>query len=116
MNDNLLTDVMTFVNAAFLADGLKVALVLACSACGQSSAYLLTSTCTTPQSYFVLGRRLLSYSLYLTASWRGRPMVGFAHGLALRCASIGASGCVYSGALPLIVGGGTIANSDWAWR
>src|SRR6266851_2217544 len=91
MNDNLLTDVMTFVNAAFPADGLKVALVLALlSALAVISVFAYLNL-QTPKPYFRFwAGAWLSYSLYLTTSMGWGKWSDSAVVVALRCASIGA--------------------------
>jgi len=104
MNDNLITDVMTFVNAAFFADGLRVALVLALLSVWVVIGVFAYLNLHTPKSYFRFwAGAWLSYSLYLTTSlawgqWSDSPVV-----VASRCASIGASAlCLFWGSCQLI--------------
>src|ERR1017187_1340629 len=103
MSDNLLTDVMTFVNAAFPADGLKAALVLAIFGTWVVISVFAYLNLQARKSHFRFwALAWLYYSLYLATAfglgeWSGLPVV-----LALRCACIGISAlCLIWGSFQL---------------
>jgi len=104
MSNNLLTDVVAFVNGAFPADGLKAALVLAILSTWVVISVFAYLNLQARKSYFRFWAvAWLYYSLYLTTSlglgeWLDSSLV-----VALRCASIGASAlCLFWGSSQLI--------------
>ena len=114
MSENLLTDVMTFVNAGFPADGLKASLVLAVFSTWVVISVFAYLNLRDRKSYFRFWAvAWLYYSLYLTTAfglgeWSGSPVV-----LALRCACIGITAlCLFWGSFQL---NGPIVNSAWVW-
>jgi PAS domain S-box-containing protein len=103
MSENLLTDVMTFVNAGFPADGLKASLVLAVFSTWVVISVFAYLNLRDRKSYFRFWAvAWLYYSLYLTTAfglgeWSGSPVV-----LALRCACIGITAlCLFWGSFQL---------------
>lgn len=104
MSNDLQTDVVAFVNGAFPADGLKVALVLAILSTWVVISVFAYLNLQARKSYFRFWAvAWLYYSLYLATSlglgeWLDSPLV-----VALRCASIGASAlCLFWGSCQLI--------------
>ena len=103
MSDNLLPDVMTFVDKAFPADGLKLALVLALFSTWAVIGVFAYLNLQSPKSHFRLWAvAWLYYSWYLAAAfglgeWFNHPVF-----VALRCAGIGISSvCLFWGSLQL---------------
>ncbi len=104
MSNNLLADVIAFVNGAFPADGLKVSLVLAILSAWVVISVFAYLNLQVRKSYFRFWAvAWLYYSLYLVTSfglgeWLGSPLV-----VALRCASIGTSAlCLFWGSSQLV--------------
>ena len=103
MNNNLLADVLAFVNGAFPADGLKAALVLAILSTWVVISVFAYLNLQARKSYFRFWAvAWLYYSLYLAIAfglgkWLDLPLVQ-----ALRCACIGISAlCLLWGSLQL---------------
>jgi PAS domain S-box-containing protein len=103
MSNNLLTDVIAFVNGAFPADGLKAALILAIFGTWVVISVFAYLNLQARKSHFRFwALAWLYYSLYLATAfglgeWSGLPLV-----LALRCACIGISAlCLFWGSFQL---------------
>ena len=103
MSNNLLTDVIAFVNGAFPADGLKAALILAIFGTWVVISVFAYLNLQAHKSHFRFwALAWLYYSLYLATAfglgeWSGLPLV-----LALRCACIGISAlCLFWGSFQL---------------
>src|SRR5271154_6469057 len=92
MNNNLLTDVIAFVNGAFPADGLKVALVLAILSTWVVISVFAYLNLQARKSYFRFWAvAWLYYSLYLATAFGLGEWSGLALVQILRCACIGSS-------------------------
>ena len=118
MNNNLLADVIAFVNGAFPADGLKAALVLAILSTWVVISVFAYLNLQARKSYFRFWAvAWLYYSLYLADRVRVGRMAGLVTGcrLALRLYWHQRTLSVL-GELQLAGQGGTIANWGWVWR
>ncbi len=109
MSNNLLADVIAFVNGAFPAGGLKAALALAFLGTWVVIgvfAYLNQHTRQPHLRFWAAA--WLYYSLYLAASFAWGESPGSSLVVALRCACIGSSGlCLFWGSFRLAGQGGT---------
>ena len=103
MSDDLLTDVTTFVNGAFPADGLKAALILAILSTWALISVFAYLNLQSPKSHFRFWAvAWLYYALYLAAAFGLGEWSGLHWVIALRCACIGSSAlCLFWGSCQL---------------